>query len=268
MNKFTTFVISFLSITFKCDCIDTQPTTENNIFNEYLLSTTSIGVIIAPQIPTNLVYLYEDCPLNVILQNYFIDANGLFYNAATQINTLYETKENELNQLVNNGILNNGDFRENVAAERSLMLETLSNMTGNIDNYILINMQWVDVVGLNISNVAANKVDASTLNGSLKSVGEIISQVYNQITDQWNQFTNTTSNTFDETDSGIVTFFATAITTDELENAVQKSVQYVQQSELNLKIALQNEENIIANNIFQAEQDIVNTIQSMCEFLN
>lgn len=263
MKRFTVFVISLLSIFLNSDCTkeDIKP---ENVFNEYLLDTTSINGIIAPQVPTNILYLFKDCPLNNVLEKYFIAINGIFYQSATQTHTIYERNQNELHKLVNKGILNNGNLRENIAAETTLLLKGLSDLTKQVDKDIESSKQLLEELGMDISKLTTGKVNTITLTNVLQSIRQVLTRTYQKITDRWILLKNGFIIKFNETDSSALVLLGTASTPVELQKAIESSVKTIKQSDLTNKFEFQNAENEIAHIIFSAEQDIVNLIQSLC----
>lgn len=260
MKRFILFVLSLLSITLNCDCT----TTDKNIFEDDLLNTTSINGIIASQVPTNLVYVFKNCPLNDVLEKFFIDINGIYYQSAKEINAKYERRQNELNELVNEGILNNGKFRQNIDDDTTLIQEGLSDISKYLESAVRFSLKLVEKFEEDISKLTTNKVNTSTVKGAVQSIRQIMTKALQQIINSWSLMKNKITIAFAETDSSSVIFLSAAATLAEAKIAVENSVAAANQSEFTIRFGMQNDEHNLANIIFRAEQDVINVIQKIC----
>lgn len=203
-------------MTLNCDCTekDNQLKADKNIFSEYLLSTTIHGIV-TPQIPSNLLYLFKECPLNNILKKYFIAENELLYQVFKNINTKYEEAKTEFNVLVNKGILNNGNIRQNIAAEITEIREALSEANQQFDNFNASSLKLVEKLEMDISETTRGKLNASTLKDIQQSIRQKMTKTLKQILDRWIILQNTIIIAVAEADSSSVIFLEDANTPAE-----------------------------------------------------
>lgn len=258
-----------MSITLTCDCIkqNIQQKSDQNIFNEYLLNTTSIDGIITPRVPSNLIYHKENCPINDILKNYFTAANELFYQSTKQKNTLFENTKNELNVLLNKGILYNGNIREYVTDTTYLVCTVLLNdLNRHFDNYKRMTMKLVDKLELDISKITTDKVNASTIKNVKENIQQIMLKNLKKISDRWIVVHDQIIIAFYNGDMDATTFYMQTANTSlaGLKLAIAKSVMIAKRLERNVELDFQYAENDITHILHGAEQEILNVVQSIC----
>lgn len=255
-------------MTLICDCTEqAEQDIQPNNFTEYLLNTSSVDGIITPRVPSNLTYGFENCSINDILENAFIVANERFYQLAKQINAIYENKQNDVNVLLNKGILNNGQIRDNIDAETTILNEALADMNTTFGLYESSHNKFVDQLQWDISNVTTGKVNVDTLNQIQQSYQQIISKNKKKISNLWILAQNQLKVAFVQADSAAVLLSDNSDTPVMQKQAIASVVETIKQLERDVELDFQNAENHITHIQHGAEQEIVNVYQTICVYL-
>lgn len=249
-----------MALTSDCTKNDIQLKTDQNNFNEYLLNTTSRWQI-TPRVPSNLTYRIKNCPINDILKKYIISTNELLYQFAKRINLSAEHKKNEVNVLLNKGILNNGQIRDNINAEIAVLHEALADMKIQFDIYETSNNKLVDKLEMDISKVSTKKLNVNKLDHIKRQIRKIISKTNKKFKNRWILLQIQLQITFLRADSVGVIF---ANTPAEFKLAIIKAVKTIQKLQRKVELDFENAENQIMQIIHGAEQKIVNVTQTIC----
>lgn len=252
MNELTIFVISLLSMTLICDC--TEQDIQQNPYSTYLLDTTSMDGIITPRVNPDIKYRFKNCTINDILKKYFIATNELLYQLAKQINVIFETKKNEVNVLLNKGILNNGHIRDNIDAETTVLNQAITDMQIQNGFYETAHNKLVDNLELDISKVTTGKisVDQKNVNQIKLSIQQITSKTKAKTSKSVLLALNQLKVAFYRSDNAA------------LKMPIADTVKAVKQFERNAELDFQDAENKIMDFHHGAEQEIVKVTETIC----
>lgn len=253
-----------MAIIGECTEQENQLQTDQHNFNEYMLDTTGIDGIITPRVPSNLTYSIENCPINDIMKKYVIAANELLYQLANDINHTVENKKNEVNVLLNKGIDENGQIRDNIDAEIAVLNEALIVMKTTFGIFETSNNKLVDTLVLDISKISTGKVDSNTLNHINRSIRKIISKANKKISIEWTLAQNQLEINFFLADTAAVIFSSTAHTPAELKLAIAKVVKTIEKLQQTVELDFQKAENKIMYVQNGAEQEILNIMETIC----